>query len=61
VEAVTSEASQVVLLLGTAAPLYSIISIKKMHFNYTDFETKPDMFWCCEGYLLTNWNMFGFV
>ena len=61
----TSDASQVVLLLGAAAAAaaahYNIISIKKTHFNNTNFETKPLMFWCCEGYLLTNWNMLGFV
>jgi hypothetical protein len=56
-EAVTSDASQVVLLLGAAAAHYSISSIKKTHFNNTNFEIKPLMFWCCEGYLLTNWNM----
>jgi len=56
-----SETSQVVLLLGAAAPCCSIISIKKTHFNNKNFETKPDMFCCCEGYLLTKWNMLGFV
>lgn len=56
-----SEASQVVLLLGTAAARYSIISNKKAHFNNKNVETKPDMFWCYEGCLLTNWNMLGFV